>query len=145
VTARYFITCPVDPWLLRCPDDAAYPGVETEAAALALHAIRYPDAVGKEAFVVVDCEIGGCGQRTTVRAASIDEGRVLISRHGRGWYLARRAAGLVDGCQWHLGCCCVEHARRVGLGCRHTLDPEVVLPGEPGFPGGGSGQLDLFG
>jgi hypothetical protein len=137
VTARIFLSCAEHPDLLVCDDDEAF-RVETVAAARALWAAKHPGKNDtKVARVVIDCEIGGCSTRAIVRADSIEQGRVKASGHDYAWYVARRAGGqLVDGCQWHLGTCCVHHAHRLWRGRPHpTLDPAAVLPGEPGFPG----------
>jgi hypothetical protein len=150
VTARIFLTCEAHPSLLMCDDAHAF-YVETVAVARAPWAAMHPGKPNsKAAFVVIDCEVDRCGRRVCVRADSVTEGRIKASHHDRAWYLARRAGGrLVDGCQWHLGSCCVHHASRLWRGRPDpTLDPAAVLPGEPGFPGqadpAGADQLDLF-
>ncbi|WP_030922011.1 hypothetical protein [Streptosporangium amethystogenes] len=81
--------------------------------------------------------------RISMPVDSVAEARALLSSHHYGWYLARRADGrLVDGCQWHLGSCCIQHAHRPS----YTLDPTAVLPGDVDHPAepGHADQLDLF-
>lgn len=145
MTARIFMTCPEHPYLLDCDDDHAFQ-VETAATARALLAAMHPGtATSKVAYVVIDCEIAGCNQVIAVRADSITEGRAKASTHNNGWYTARRAGGrIVDGCQWHLGSCCVHHARRLWRDRPDpTLDPDAILPGELAV-NGQLDQLDLF-
>ncbi|MFF3665405.1 hypothetical protein [Microtetraspora malaysiensis] len=152
MTVSIHLTCGRVPGILCCDDDEAFSGVETVAAARALMAVMHPEtAANKIARVAVSCEIAGCPNMILFKNTdSVTEGRANASTHNYGWYTARRAGGrLVDGCQWHLGSCCVHHARRLWRGHPHpTLDSAAVLPGEPGFPGQadtGPAQLDLFG
>ncbi|GAA3251377.1 hypothetical protein [Nonomuraea helvata] len=148
MTALILLTCEKHPTVMGCDDDKAF-AVETVSAARVLWAARHPNkADTKLARVRLGCEIAGCGNLLSFPADSITEGRIFASRHQRGWYLARRAGGrLIDGCQWHLGSCCVHHADRSWERFRPhpTLDPGAVLPGDPDFPGQArTGQLDLF-
>ncbi|MEU9887958.1 hypothetical protein [Sphaerisporangium sp. NPDC051011] len=149
MSARIVLSCADHPGMTACDDDRSFEGVEMVTAARALLAAIDPQAAAaKVAYVVVHCEVDGCHTYTWVKAAgSITEARIMLSSHNRGWYLARRAGGrVVDGCQWHLGSCCVHHAERLWRGrpCP-TLDPAAILPGEAGFPGQATdAQLDLF-
>lgn len=140
MTAHIQLSCGKKLGLLCCDDDQAFHGVETVTAARALLAAMYPaTAAAKVASVVIDCEIGGCGCRIAFKADSVTEGRALAARHNYGWYTARRAGGrVVDGCQWHLGTCCLAHT----VDWCPTLDPDAILPGEAA--GIGDVQLDMF-
>lgn len=143
MTAHIFLSCPEHPDVLRCDDDHGF-AVETVASARALLALMHPEtAASKVSRIALDCEIDGCGTRLYVRAATVAEARAKAGEHNRGWYTARRAGGrLVDGCQFHLGSCCIHHVTRSSP----TLDPAAVLPGDaehhaqPARPA----QLDLF-
>ncbi|GAA3027559.1 hypothetical protein [Streptosporangium longisporum] len=132
----------------RCDDDEVFVGVETVAAARVLWAAKHPGRKDtKIGRVVIGCDIGGCARQIYVKTVSITEARIITSGHDFAWYVARRAGGrLVDGCQFHLGTCCIQHASRSWIeGQPHpTLDPAAVLPGEPGFLGRPVAQLDLF-
>ena len=139
MTAHVFITCPSHPSVLMCDDDQAY-SVETVSAALVLHAAQYPDATGKIARIAITCELGGCMQRLVLKADSVTAARTRAAGHDFGFYVARRAGGrLADGCQYHLGSCCVVHAHADSP----TLDPAAVLPEHA--PESATAQLDLFG
>ncbi|KAA9379695.1 hypothetical protein F5972_08570 [Microbispora cellulosiformans] len=145
MTAHFLVTCPDHRlYAAGCDDDAWY-RVDTAAAAMALHEARFPGTTArKTARVVIGCEIGGCRTHISLTAASVAEARALLSEHNEGWYQARRSGGrLVDGCQWHLGSCCVHHAALYPDS--PTLDPTAVLPavGQPA-PGPEPVQLDLF-
>lgn len=124
-----------------CDDDAGYP-VESVATARALHAAAHPHATGKTAVVVIGCEARGCHTVVHVRdVATVEQARELLSSHRGGWYRARRAGRLIDACQWHLGACCIQHARPLSP----TVDRTAVLPGEePQDPQGGDAQMDLL-
>ncbi|MFG1709274.1 hypothetical protein ACFLIM_39390 [Nonomuraea sp. M3C6] len=148
MTARVLVTCTEHPTLATCADDAWY-AVETVAAALTLHAARFPAASGKRAVIAITCELGGCLRRIVLEADSSAEARELAARHDYGWYVARRAGGrLADGCQYHLGSCCVNHAKRCcpldkPRRCC-TVDATAILPGDEG-QAAAVDQLDLFG
>ncbi|MDX3100501.1 hypothetical protein [Nonomuraea angiospora] len=148
MTARLVLTCEEHPTLLFCDDDEGFKGVETAAAARALWAVKHPGKDDtKTARVVLVCEIERCWHMVSFPADSLTEGLTYALSHNYGWYVARRAGGrFVHGCQWHLGTCCVHHARRLWRGRPDpTLDPTAVLPGEPDFPGqAGTGRPDLF-
>ncbi|WP_285786367.1 hypothetical protein [Microbispora sp. NBRC 16548] len=144
MTAHILVSCPDHRTYAGCDDDAWYT-VETAAAALALHEARFPSTTArKTARVSIGCEIGGCHNHIYVTATSVTEARALVSEHNEGWYQARRAGGrLVDGCQWHLGACCIHHAALHPDSPTH--DRSAVLPavGQP-TPGPEPVQLDLF-
>ncbi|MEZ0076347.1 hypothetical protein [Planotetraspora sp. GP83] len=143
MTAGILVTCEDHPTQAGCDDDAWY-RVETVAAALALHEAHFPGTTQRKTTCVsIGCEIGGCLTHIYVKnCATVDEARARVSEHNEGWYRARRAGGrLVDGCQWHLGTCCIHHAAR--WPDSPTLDRDAVLPGpEPAPPA--PVQLDLL-
>jgi hypothetical protein len=144
MSAVIFMSCTEHPGLRLCEDDEAF-NVETVASARALLAAMHPEtAATKVAYIALSCEIDSCTNRLVLKADSVTEARIKASHHDRAWYLARRAGGrLVDGCQWHMGSCCIQHARRPSW----TLDQAAVLPGDLEFPGqadAGTAQLDLF-
>ncbi|GAA2657544.1 hypothetical protein [Nonomuraea recticatena] len=143
MSARIIITCTEHPTLAMCDDDLSFK-VETAAAARALYATLHPQAAAsKTARVVIGCEVDRCMTLMSIPLDSVAEARAFLSGHNYGWYLARRAGGrLVDGCQLHLGTCCVNCARRPS----YTLDPAAVLPSDADHPAanGRAAQLDLF-
>ncbi|MFC4060185.1 hypothetical protein ACFOWE_17915 [Planomonospora corallina] len=143
MTASVYLSCPEHTNWRMCEDDLRFT-VESAAEARALHALRYPGTTARKvARVVLGCEIGGCSTQVSVAAGTVTAARAAMAQHNYGWYTARRAGGrLVDGCQWHLGSCCVHHARRPSP----TLDPAAILPGDPGWPGATTepAQLDLL-
>jgi hypothetical protein len=93
-----------------------------------LHAAQFPEASGKRAYVAITCELSGCLRTIAFAADSITQGRVMASSHNYGWYQTRRSSGrLADGCQFHLGKCCIHHVG--GRFDHHTVDRNAVLPG----------------
>ncbi|MFI6290094.1 hypothetical protein ACIBEJ_00830 [Nonomuraea sp. NPDC050790] len=141
---RIKITCEHPPYTdCSCEGNGLY-DVETADAARALHAAQFPGIVAEKiAKVVITCRVNSCYRQMFLRVESVAEARTFLSQHNYGWYLARRSGGrLVDGCQWHLGNCCVHHASRPDP----TLDPAAVLPGDADHPyqPGRTEQLDLF-
>ncbi|GAA3027553.1 hypothetical protein [Streptosporangium longisporum] len=146
--AVIFLSCEEHPEFRGCDDDESFT-VETVTAARALWAAKHPGREDtKISQVVISCRVDGCMTRLYLKhVESVTEARALLSSHRYGWYRARRAGGrLVDGCQTHLGACCVHHAFRSWEERLPfpQLDPGVILPGEPGFPGEPVAQLDLF-
>lgn len=138
MTAYILISCPDHPFTLGCDDDRAY-DVDTVESAHALYAAQCPAASGKRAYVVISCDLGGCTLRIAVQAPTVAEARAVASEHNEGWYTARRSRNrVVDGCQYHLGACCIHHADRCGA----TVDPNAILPDRTPEPR--VGQLDLF-
>jgi len=140
VRPRVFVTCPEHVAWSGCEDDDAYT-VDTVAAARALHTARFGagSTAAKQAYVVLSCEPCQGTRRLAVRVGSVAEARAAATRHDRAWYTRRVGGRVVDACQWHLGCCCIEHVRPW---CLPYIDQAAILPGEAARPVGD--QLDLF-
>lgn len=127
LTTRVLLACPDHPRFAECDEDKAF-DVESVAAARALYAALRPDTLaGKVGWIAINCDIGGCFSVLFVRADTVAEARERAAIHNRGWYTARRGGRIVDGCQIHLGCCCVHHARPDSP----TLDRSAILPDGP--------------
>jgi hypothetical protein len=74
--------------------------------------------------IIIRCEVGQCITQVTVTAPTSDAARAIASGHNHGWYQRTQRRRVADACQWHLGTCCIHHARPDSL----TLDPAAILP-----------------
>jgi hypothetical protein len=127
VTASMRLVCAehLGRWSPWCDGCVSYPVDTADAARALADAERPGSAAGASARVVVRCDVGGCLTLMMVPAETVEEGRALVARHNYGWYTLRLAGGrIADGCQWHLGSCCIHHARPGSP----TLDPRAILP-----------------
>lgn len=141
MTAFVLFTCPEHPHFAVCDDDAVVPAASV-AEARVLYEAKHPGAApGKIALIVIACDQGRCTLRVYVpETDTVAEAREIVADHNHGWYTARRAGGrIIDACQFHLGTCCVHHARLD----MPTLDRSAILPGKTGTPTRPA-QLDLF-
>jgi hypothetical protein len=97
--------------------------------------------------IAITCEVGQCIIRATVTAASDEDARAFVAHHNHGWYTRRQRGEIIDACQYHLGSCCIAHARPGAPG----VDPAAYFPPSLLEPTGGHAapapqpeQLDLF-
>jgi hypothetical protein len=97
--------------------------------------------------IAITCEVGQCIIRATVTAASDEDARAFVAHHNYGWYTRRQRGRIIDACQYHLGSCCITHARPGGP----CVDPAAYFPpslleptGDDAAPASIPEQLDLF-
>lgn len=74
--------------------------------------------------IIIRCDAGQCITQVTVTAPTGEAARTIAALHDTGWYTRRRNRRVTDACQWHLGACCIHHARPGSP----TLDPAAILP-----------------
>lgn len=74
--------------------------------------------------IIITCNVGHCPTTFTTPAPSSEAARAIAAGHDYGWYTRRQRGKVADACQWHLGGCCIHHARPSSP----TLDPAAILP-----------------